>query len=71
MDVSYRKDLRHNYLVIAKPDNSDDEAYSVCMLEANSIEGIIRPEPRSIDNQVFYYYDITAKQSIDTIYVKS
>ena len=71
MDVSYKKDLRHNYLVISKPDNSDDEAYCVNMLQANSIDGIIRPEPRTIDSQVFYYYDITAKQSIDTIYVKS
>lgn len=70
MDVSYRKDLRHNYLVIPKPDNSNDEAYCICMLQANSIDGIIRPEPRTIDNQVLYYYDITSKQSIDTIYVK-
>ena len=71
MDVSYRKDLRHNYLVIPEPDNDKDEAYCVCMLQANSIEGIIRPEPRTIDNQVLYYYDITSKQSIDTIYIKS
>lgn len=71
MDVSYRKDLRHNYLVIPKIDDSKDEAYCVCMLQANSIDGIIRPEPRTIDNDVLYYYDITAKQSIDTIYVKS
>jgi hypothetical protein len=41
------------------------------MLQANFIEGIIRPEVRTIDNQVFYYYDITSKLSIDTIYVKS
>ncbi len=71
MDVSYKKDLRHNYLVIPKSDNSDNEAYCVCMLQANPIEGIIRPKPRTIDNQVLYYYDITAKQSIETIYVKS
>lgn len=70
MEVTYRKDLHHNYLVIAKPDNNDDEVYCVYMLQANSIEGIIRPEPRVIDNQVLYYYDITGKQALDTVYVK-
>lgn len=71
MDVSYKKDLHHNYLVIPKIDDSNEEAYCVYMLEANFIEGIIRPEPRTIDNRVLYYYDITSKQSIETIYIKS
>ena len=71
MDVSYRKDLLHSYLVIPMPDNSSDEAYCVSMLQANSIEGIINPEPRNIDNRVLYYYDITSKQSIETIYIKN
>ncbi|TAH73874.1 MAG: FHA domain-containing protein [Anaerolineaceae bacterium] len=71
MDVSYKKDIHHNYLVIPKISDSKDEAYCVCMLEANSIDSIIGPEPRTIDNKVLYYYDITAKQSIDTIYVKN
>ncbi len=71
MDASYKKDLRHNYLVLTKMDNSDDEDYCVCMLEANSIDGIIKPEPRTIDNRVLYYYDITSKQSIETIFVKN
>lgn len=71
MDVSFKKDLRHNYLVLPKMDISNEEDYSVCMLQANSIDGIIKPEPRTIDNKVLYYYDITSKQSIDTIFVKN
>ena len=71
MDVSYIKDLHHNYLVIPKIDDSSRETYCVYMLQANSIDGIIKPESRSIDNRVLYYYDITSKQSIDTIYIKS
>ena len=71
MDVGYKKDLHHNYLVIPKPEDCKEENYCVYMLQANHIEGIIRPEPRTIDNRVLYYYDITAKQSLDTIYVKN
>lgn len=71
MNVAYIKDLHHNYLVIPKPENGSEEAYCVYMLQANHIDGIIRPEPRNIDNRVLYYYDITSKQSIDTIYIKN
>lgn len=71
MVVNYKKDLHHNYIVLPKLENCNEEAYCVSMLEANNIGGIIRPEPRIIDNVVVYYYDITSMQSIDTIYVKN
>lgn len=71
MEVSYKKDLRHNYLVIAKSSNSNEEAYCVRMLQANSIKGILRPEPRIIDNQALLYYDISSKQSLEIIYAKT
>jgi hypothetical protein len=52
-------------------DDSNGETYCVHMLQANSIDGIIKPEPRTIDNRVLYYYDITSKQPIETIYIKN
>lgn len=71
MDVSYKKEFRYNYLLIPKLEGSDDEAYSVSMLEANPIAGITKPEPRTIDNKVLYYYDITSRQAFETIYIKN
>lgn len=71
MEAVYKKDLYNNYLVLPKDDECDEETYCVHMLQANSIEGIIKPELRTIDNRVLYYYDIKSKQSIETIYVKN
>jgi len=71
MEVSYRKDLRNNYLVIAKEAGCNDEDYCLRMLQANTIPGIIRPDLRIIDNQIFYYFDITSKQSLEIIYEKT
>jgi hypothetical protein len=68
MVVNYRKDIHHSYMVLPKNEGFCEEAYSVRMLQANSIVGIIKPDPRIIDGQVLYYYDITSKQSIDIIY---
>jgi len=70
MEVSYIKDLHNNYLVLPKGDDNG-ETYCVRMLQANSIEGIIKPDKRTIDNSILYYYDITAKQTIDILYNKN
>lgn len=71
MEVSYRKDLRHNYLVIPECEGSDGEAYSIRMLQVNSVSGIIKPDQRIIDNQVLFYYDITSRQSLQIAYEKA
>lgn len=68
MVVSYRKDIHHSYIVLPKNEGFCEEAYCVRMLQANSIVGIIKPDSRTIDSQVLYYYDITSKQSLDIIY---
>src|SRR5690554_3783793 len=40
------------------------------MLGANAVVGIIKPDRRIIDGQLYYYFDITSKQSLDVIYNK-
>lgn len=71
MKITYKKDLHHNYLVVPADQKNTDEAYCVKMLQANNISGIIKPEHRIIDGQVHYYFDITSKQSLDTIHAKT
>ena len=67
--ISYIKDLHNNYLVLPKGDDNG-ETYCARMLQANSIECIIKPNKRTIDNSILYYYDITAKQTIDIYIIK-
>lgn len=71
MEISYKKDLHHNYLVVPVSEEITDEAYCIKMLLENNISGIIKPEHRIIDGQVQYYFDITSKQSIEIIYAKT
>lgn len=71
MEVEYKKDLRHNYMVIKENDKETMEAYSLKMLEAQEIEGILPVESRRMDNSTLLYYDITAKQSMAAILDKA
>lgn len=67
MKIDYKKDLHHNYMIITEESEKPSEPYCIKMLIGNSIEGVLPFEQRRIDNQVHYYYDITAKQSISNL----
>jgi hypothetical protein len=71
MEVEYKKDLKHNYMVIAENNPDQMEAYSIKMLEAQTMEGILSVEQRSMDNKILLYYDITAKQAMSAILDKT
>lgn len=71
MNVEYKKDLHHNYMVLTESENSKTEPYCVKMLNYHSIKGILSLERRIIDNVVLFYYDITAKQSLNNLFEKS
>ena len=64
MEVEYRKDLRHNYMVIAECEDSSIEPYCIKLLEHQTIAGLLSMEQKQMDNKSLYYYDITAKQSM-------
>jgi hypothetical protein len=71
MFVEYKKDLRHNYMVIAESEDQKIEPYCIKMLEYQSIDGILPLEQRRMDNQILFYYDITAKQSMINLFDKT
>lgn len=71
MVIQYKRDIRHSYMIIEPEDEPDAEAYSIKMLEKQTIEGILPLEARRMDNKTFLYYDITARQSMEIIYDKA
>jgi hypothetical protein len=71
MDIEYKKDLHHNYMVITQTAQNKTESYCIRMLSQIPIDGVIRLERRSLDNQILYYYDISAKQSMKVLLDKT
>lgn len=64
MEVNYRRDLYHNFMVISGVEHKDREAYCIMMLAYQQIEGILPVEIQTINSQAYYNYKITAKQSL-------
>lgn len=67
MKIDYKKDLRHNYMVLEVENYATIEPYCLRILEQRSLPGVLPFEVKRIDNKVLFYYEITAKQSLITI----
>lgn len=58
-------------MIITENELKDMDSYCIKILKYQDINGILHMEQRAIDNQVSFYYDITAKQSIQNLYDKA
>lgn len=71
MEIEYKKDLMHNYMVITEKDYKKIEPYILKILENQVIEGLLPITHRLLDNKLLFYYEITAKQSMKYILDKA
>jgi hypothetical protein len=70
MEVEFKKDLKHNYMVITQEELTT-ETYCIRMLEQQTLSGVLRLQQRFMDNRSLYYYDITGKQSMKNLFTKA
>ena len=68
MDISYKRELNHSYLVLKSENSQHLSDYPTKMLFSNSIEGLLLCTPRLIDGETFFYYEITSQQNLSQIY---
>ncbi len=68
MEVSYKRDMNHTYLILQGGEKVDTSAYPVRMMLSNQWETFLPCTIQGMDNQVFFYYDITSRQSLSSLY---
>ncbi len=71
MEVEYRKELRHNYMIIAEEDESRLEPYCIKIMEQQRLTGVLPLEQRQMNGRHLFYYDITGMQSMNYFLDKS
>ena len=67
MEVSYRRDLNHNYMILENEKITGNE-YQVRMMEQNSIPELLPLQLRKKNGKSYLYYDITSRQPMTQIY---
>lgn len=63
MEISYRREIKHNYLVII-PEPVWDCGYEARMLAGNEVQGLLHMSIRYQNGIPVYYYDITSRQPL-------
>lgn len=70
MKSYFKHDLKQSFLVL-EGEEGWEEDFQTRMLNENNIPGILKINVKFVDNKVFYYYDISGKNSLKTIYEKA
>ncbi len=68
--AEYKRDARNNYLVLKASEETEQEDYSVRMAEKNEIPGLLPMHISWRDGALFFSYDITSRQSLESLYEK-
>lgn len=70
MDVSYRRDKDHNYMILDAPGELTGEEYQVRMLVGNHIPHLLKCNRRMMDGKAVFFYEITGMQPMFRVFEK-
>lgn len=70
MHVNYKRDVSHNYLIIEEEEKIDISSYQVRMLAGNIIPSVLRCRLQNLDGRIYFYYEITSRQSVSSYFEK-
>ena len=71
MPVKYEQENNITYVVIENELCLPDSEYEQRMIEKNSIAGLLSMQVRRINNKIFYFYDITSRQTLSKVFAYS
>lgn len=68
MKPSYRKEKDNDYMILEASSNLEGGEYQIRMLLVNPIYGLLPCKMRMVDGSRAFYYDITEKQSMTSVF---
>lgn len=71
MNPSYKRDMNHNYLILEPDERIFGNEYQIRMMSLNPIKGLLRCNMKRIDGNVYFYYEVTSKQSLERSFEKT
>ncbi len=64
MDIQYRRDMNHTYMVLENGEAAVLESYETRILLTNRISGLLPCSLQYLDNRTCFCYDTTSRQSL-------
>ena len=64
MDIEYRRDMNHNYMIVKSAGADIPDDYETRVLITNRIPGLLTCRMQYIDTEIWYSYDVTSLQKL-------
>lgn len=68
IEAKYFRDYRHNYLILQGQGGNAGENYQRKMLASNKIERLLKCSVRNVNGEVYFYYEISSKVTLENLY---
>lgn len=68
MEVDYKRDMNHSYLILKEERLQNTTSYQIRMLVGNSIPSLLPCTIKGMNGEMLFYYDITSRQSVSAFY---
>ena len=65
--VSYQNDLQRSYMVFKLLEEDIITEYQIKMIQGNPTEGLLLLHKKQIDNDIYFFYDITSKTTLNQL----
>lgn len=66
MKITYKRELKHNYLIV-EPEEVFYDSYELRMMASNCIDGLLKFHIKQVDSRKSYYYEITSRQPLSRL----
>lgn len=67
MQIEYRRDLNHNYVVLESNQPVQTDGYQVRMILSNDIAGFLPCTIQQMDGRALFCYEMTSRQSLQSL----
>ena len=68
MQIDYKRDLNHTYVILQEEKEPDTASYQIRMLLTNAIPGLLDCKIGKMDDKTLFYYEVTSRQSLQSVF---
>ncbi len=68
LEVKFFRDYKHSYIILPCKSRQPEKSYQCRQLASNKIEGILRCSMRHVNGMTYFYYDISSRTTMESLY---
>ncbi len=68
LEAKYFRDYKHSYMILPCKSRQPEKSYQCRQLTSNKIEEILRCSMRHVNGMTYFYYDISSRTTMESLY---